>query len=119
MIPLSLKEIAETTGGRLPPGSEDVVIYGPVDTDSRALGPGGLFVARVGEHEDGLRYAGAAARAGALACLAAAESPELANVLAKVGLARDMGIDKFSFYNYGFLTEERVRWLAAISKSFA
>ena len=45
------------------------------------------------------------------------EAPDLANVLAKVGLARDMGIDKISFYNYGFLTEERVRWLAAISNS--
>jgi hypothetical protein len=47
-----------------------------------------------------------------------AESPDLANVLAKVRLARDLGIDKISLYNYGFLTEERVRWLAAISKSF-
>lgn len=44
------------------------------------------------------------------------ESPALDNVLAKVAIARDLGLDKISFYNYGFLPEERLRWLEVISR---
>jgi UDP-N-acetylmuramoyl-tripeptide--D-alanyl-D-alanine ligase len=40
-----------------------------VHTDSRQLGPGGLFVARRGEHNDGHDYVEAARRAGAVAAL--------------------------------------------------
>ncbi len=84
MIPLTLAEIATGTDGilRLPadvdaalPLGEATVIDGPVVTDSRLLGPGGLYVARVGEHADGHDYVSAAAQAGALAALVQREVP--------------------------------------------
>ena len=60
MIPLSLKEIAEITGGRLhgvdDAGAAALVIDGPVVTDSREAGPGGLYIARVGEQMDGHQF---------------------------------------------------------------
>ena len=81
MIPLSLKEVAELTGGRLH-GIDDqeaaaLVIDGPVVTDSRESGPGGLYVARIGEALDGHRFVGAARDAGAVAALTGREVPEL------------------------------------------
>ncbi len=72
MIPTSLRELALLTGGSLHPDTPDtarVVVDGPVVTDSREAGPGSLYVARVGEHADGHRFAGAAGRAGAVAAL--------------------------------------------------
>ncbi len=79
MIPLTLNDIAQATGGRLV--GADALVDGPVVTDSREMGPGGLFVARVGEHEDGMRYAGAAVAAGAVGVLAAnpVEAPPAAD----------------------------------------
>ncbi|MDF2143742.1 UDP-N-acetylmuramoyl-tripeptide--D-alanyl-D-alanine ligase [Knoellia sp. p5-6-4] len=81
MIPLSLMEIADLTGGRLH-GVDDeraaaLVIDGPVVTDSREAGPGGLYVARVGEAMDGHRFVGAAGQAGAVAALTTREVEEL------------------------------------------
>ena len=72
MIPTSLHELALLTGGSLHPDTPDtgrVVVDGPVVTDSREAGPGSLYVARVGEHADGHRFAGAARRGGAVAAL--------------------------------------------------
>ncbi|MDN5795240.1 MAG: UDP-N-acetylmuramoyl-tripeptide--D-alanyl-D-alanine ligase [Intrasporangium sp.] len=72
MIPLPLTRIAELAGGVLhgaDPG-HDLVIDGPVVTDSRECGPGGLYVARVGEHADGHDFAPDAAARGAIAALA-------------------------------------------------
>ena len=73
MIPLSLKEIAEITGGRLhgvdDAGAAALVIDGPVVTDSREAGPGGLYIARVGEQMDGHQFVGPAAGLGAVAAM--------------------------------------------------
>ena len=73
MIALSLARIAELTGGRLtgisPEQAARTVIDGPVVTDSRECGPGGLYVARIGEHADGHTFIPAALEAGALAAL--------------------------------------------------
>lgn len=70
MIPLSLSRIAELTGGRVEPSDAGgIVVDGPVVTDSRACGPGGLYVARVGEHADGHDFVPGAATAGAVAAL--------------------------------------------------
>ncbi len=72
MIPLTVHEIVTATGGRLiatSPGDESLVVDGAVHTDSRQLGPGGLFVARLGEHNDGHDYVEAARQAGAVAAL--------------------------------------------------
>ena len=73
MIALSLAEVARATGGSLavPPGAdaETVVVDGPVVTDSREAGPGGLYVARVGEHADGHDFVAGAVERGAVAAL--------------------------------------------------
>ena len=76
MIPLSLARIAEVTGGELHSerhfensAAEQIVIDGPVVTDSRLSGPGGLYVARVGESADGHDFVADAAARGAVAAL--------------------------------------------------
>ena len=73
MIPLSLTEIARVTGGvvEAPEGLDAgaVVVDGPVVTDSREAGPGGLYVARVGEHADGHDFVVGAVERGAVAAL--------------------------------------------------
>ena len=72
MIPISLRDVADLTGGSLHPDTVEVgeiIVDGPVVTDSREAGPGSLYVARVGEHADGHAYAGAAQAAGAVAAL--------------------------------------------------
>jgi UDP-N-acetylmuramoyl-tripeptide--D-alanyl-D-alanine ligase len=55
----------------VPPGvdPESVVVDGPVVTDSRESGPGGLFVARSGEHADGHDFVPAAVERGSVAAL--------------------------------------------------
>jgi UDP-N-acetylmuramoyl-tripeptide--D-alanyl-D-alanine ligase len=68
VIPLSLAEIASVTGAQLA-GDGSIVVDGPVDTDARRLGPGGLFVARVGEHADGHEFVPQAVERGAVAAL--------------------------------------------------
>ncbi|AYY12840.1 UDP-N-acetylmuramoyl-tripeptide--D-alanyl-D-alanine ligase [Actinobacteria bacterium YIM 96077] len=77
MIRLTLTEIADVTGGRLNDVAEDeqdaavaaTEVTGDVVVDSREAGPGGLFVARRGEHRDGHDYVAAASEAGVAAAL--------------------------------------------------
>lgn len=70
MIAMSLAQIASALKGRLvPPTSGQVVIDGPVVSDSRIAEQGSLYVARVGEFADGHDFAPAAGRAGAVATL--------------------------------------------------
>jgi len=69
VIPMTLKEIAEATGGRLADADPDAVVAG-VAVDSRAVQPGELFVALPGSRTDGSLFAAAAAEAGAAATLA-------------------------------------------------
>lgn len=76
MIALSLAEIAEILHGELRPSgahSADTVVDGTVDTDSREMTAGSIFVAKPGESTDGHRFVGAAAEAGAV--LAIVERP--------------------------------------------
>ncbi|HEY9410612.1 MAG TPA: UDP-N-acetylmuramoyl-tripeptide--D-alanyl-D-alanine ligase [Jiangellaceae bacterium] len=71
MIPLTLAEIAEAVGGTLDGGADPAAtVTAAVVVDSRLVEPCGLFVARVGEEQDGHDYAGAAVEAGAAAVLA-------------------------------------------------
>ncbi len=80
MIPLSLRDVATLTGGSLhpdEPGTAGIVVTGPVVTDSRQVGPGSLYVARVGEHADGHRFVGAARDGGAVAALTSHPVDEL------------------------------------------
>lgn len=68
MIALSLAEIADVLSGELRLHGDDApetVVSGAVDTDSRNIAPGGIFVAKPGEATDGHLFVGTAAAAGA------------------------------------------------------
>ncbi|TFV61859.1 UNVERIFIED_ORG: UDP-N-acetylmuramoyl-tripeptide--D-alanyl-D-alanine ligase [Bacillus sp. AZ43] len=69
MIPLTLAEVADLSGGA-PHGAADVRVTGKVTLDSRTVEPGDLFVAVAGERVDGHDFLPAAAAAGAVAALA-------------------------------------------------
>ena len=75
MIELSLAEVAAATGGRLAGADPATRVTGPVEFDSRKVGPGGLFVAFAGARVDGHDFAGAALAAGAVAVLAGRPLP--------------------------------------------
>ena len=68
MIRLSLAELAEITNGRVI-GDSSVEVFAGVETDSRRVETGYLFVAKPGEVTDGHLFIGAAAAAGATAAL--------------------------------------------------
>lgn len=90
MIPLSLRRVAELTGGELTGGADpDAVVSGPVVIDSRSVEPGGLFAALPGERVDGHDYAGAAVASGAVAILAARPVAAPAVLVADVVAALD------------------------------
>ncbi|MEK1233291.1 Mur ligase domain-containing protein, partial [Mycobacterium ulcerans] len=75
MIDYTVAEIAEIVGGTLvdisPQEAEQRRVTGTVEFDSRAVGPGGLFLALPGARADGHDHAAAAVAAGAVAVLAA------------------------------------------------
>ena len=62
---MTLGEIATVTGGRLVNADPAVTVTGPVEYDTRALAPGGLFVAFAGEKVDGHDFVAAAVAGGA------------------------------------------------------
>ena len=64
MNPLPLSQIAQLAGGSLSSG-EGTVVIDKVNTDSRTIKRGELFVALRGENFDGLNYVEATATAGA------------------------------------------------------
>ncbi len=68
MIRITLAEVADAVDGTLEAyGADgpDTVVAGTVDTDSRLIGPGDVFVAKPGETTDGHLFVGAVADAGA------------------------------------------------------
>jgi UDP-N-acetylmuramoyl-tripeptide--D-alanyl-D-alanine ligase len=69
MIPMTLAEVAEATGGRVVNADPSATVTGSVEYDSRRVGPGGLFVAIVGERVDGHDFADTALGAGAVGIL--------------------------------------------------
>lgn len=75
MIALSVARIAEIVGGRLAGISAEEattrMVTGTVEFDSRAVTPGGLFLALPGARADGHDFAAAATEAGAAVVLAA------------------------------------------------
>ena len=76
MIALTLAEITAAIGGDLRVAGVDTaetVVDGLVDTDSRTMVPGSIFVAKPGAETDGHRFVGSAAEAGAV--LAIVEHP--------------------------------------------
>ncbi|MBW3084407.1 UDP-N-acetylmuramoyl-tripeptide--D-alanyl-D-alanine ligase [Austwickia sp. TVS 96-490-7B] len=77
MIPFTLNDLARITGGTLGGTTDgDLVIDGPVVTDSREAAPGSLYVARIGEHADGHDFVGAARNRGAVASLVSKPVPD-------------------------------------------
>ena len=74
MIPLTLAQIAEITGGQLH-GEPAALVSGEVVIDSRRARAGGLFAAVAGERTDGHDFASAAVAAGAVAVLATRPVP--------------------------------------------
>ncbi|SON62014.1 UDP-N-acetylmuramoyl-tripeptide--D-alanyl-D-alanine ligase [Mycobacterium simulans] len=75
MIDLTVAQIAEIVGGELaditPEDAAKRRVTGTVEFDSRAIGPGGLFLALPGARSDGHDHAASAVAAGAVAVLAA------------------------------------------------
>jgi UDP-N-acetylmuramoyl-tripeptide--D-alanyl-D-alanine ligase len=75
VIDLTVAQIAEIVGGTLagisPEAAARTHVTGTVEFDSRAVGPGGLFLALPGARSDGHDHAAAAVAAGAVAVLAA------------------------------------------------
>jgi UDP-N-acetylmuramoyl-tripeptide--D-alanyl-D-alanine ligase len=70
MIEMRLADVAAVTGGRLHRATGDELVRA-VEFDSRAIRPGGLFLALPGERVDGHEFAAAAVAAGAAGVLAA------------------------------------------------
>ncbi len=87
MIPLTLAEIADATGGRLAGADPGAVVTGAVEYDSRKVGPGGLFAAFAGERVDGHEFAVPAVAAGAVGVLGTREVPGVPMVLVADPLA--------------------------------
>ncbi|MGX9792204.1 UDP-N-acetylmuramoyl-tripeptide--D-alanyl-D-alanine ligase [Mycobacterium sp. MMS18-G62] len=75
MIDLTIAQIADIVGGRLaditPEQAAATRVTGTVEFDSRAVTPGGLFLALPGARSDGHDFAAAAVGSGAVAVLAA------------------------------------------------
>ncbi|RZU61099.1 UDP-N-acetylmuramoyl-tripeptide--D-alanyl-D-alanine ligase [Zhihengliuella halotolerans] len=69
MIELNTAQIAEITGGRLSASAAAETRILGVDTDSREIQPGWLFVAKPGEFSDGHHFLDAAFAAGAVLAL--------------------------------------------------
>jgi UDP-N-acetylmuramoyl-tripeptide--D-alanyl-D-alanine ligase len=66
MIPLTLEEIALAVRGEVRPAdAAGTRVEGAVETDSREIAPGGIFVARIGEAMDGHDFAATAVERGA------------------------------------------------------
>ena len=89
MIPMTLAEIAAAVGGRLVGADPAAVVTGPVEFDSREVGPGGLFVAFAGEKVDGHDFAAAAVAAGAVAVLGTRPVDGVPTVVVDDPLRRD------------------------------
>jgi UDP-N-acetylmuramoyl-tripeptide--D-alanyl-D-alanine ligase len=69
MITMTLAEIADAVDGTVVGGDPQLAVTGSVEFDSRAVTPGGLFVAFAGEKADGHDFGPAALGAGAVAVM--------------------------------------------------
>ncbi|HEY2671146.1 MAG TPA: UDP-N-acetylmuramoyl-tripeptide--D-alanyl-D-alanine ligase [Rugosimonospora sp.] len=87
MIPMRLDEVAAAVSGRLAGADPAATVTGTVEFDSREIGPGGLFVAFLGENADGHDFAPAAMTAGAAAVLGSRELPGVPMVIVSDPLA--------------------------------
>lgn len=88
MIPMTAGEIATAVGGTLH-GNADTRITGSVETDSREVGHGSVFIAMPGEETDGHRFIDGAVAAGAELIIAERQIDGLAvpHIVVASGLA--------------------------------
>jgi UDP-N-acetylmuramoyl-tripeptide--D-alanyl-D-alanine ligase len=84
MIALTIAEIADAINGQIVRGDPSQVVTQSADTDSRSLEKGGIFFAKLGEHEDGHRYLEQVAETAALAVVS---EPNLQVDLAQIQVA--------------------------------
>lgn len=91
MIPLSLQEIAEITGGSIHHADPHTQISGSVEFDSRKITEGGLFLCLPGARVDGHDFAQTAINAGAAAVLAARDVGVPAIVVEPQGKSESTG----------------------------
>ena len=75
MKELTLKQIAAWCGGTVRPEFENLIVKG-VQPDSRKIEPGDLFVAIVGEKNDGHRFVSEALQSGAAAALVSEQTED-------------------------------------------
>jgi len=80
VLTLPVEMLVSVTGGTLLQGSADTMVNG-VFTDSRAIEPGGLFVAFAGEQVDGHDYLDQAIASGARALLVTRSADEMGDVV--------------------------------------
>ncbi|MBN3508990.1 UDP-N-acetylmuramoyl-tripeptide--D-alanyl-D-alanine ligase [Mycolicibacterium septicum] len=96
MIEMTIARIADIVGGELADITAEEAastrVTGTVEFDSRAIGPGGLFLALPGARSDGHDFAAAAVASGAAAVLAARPVGVPAIIVKKPGVA-DGGVD--------------------------
>ena len=85
MIELTLGEIAAALNGEIVVGDPETKVTGKVDTDSRQLGPGDIFFAKLGENDDGHNYLEQVAKA--KVALAVVSKPNLAIALDQIKVA--------------------------------
>lgn len=76
MKELTLQQLASWCGGKVAPEYEAIKVNG-IQSDSRKVQPGELFLALRGERVDGHEYISAAKEKGAVAALVSQESGEL------------------------------------------
>lgn len=77
MIPLRLRDVSEAVAARVASVEDDAVVVTGVQTDSRQVGPGDLYVARVGARHDGADFASQAVAAGAVGVVARHPIPRI------------------------------------------
>jgi UDP-N-acetylmuramoyl-tripeptide--D-alanyl-D-alanine ligase len=110
VIPLSLAQIAEITGGTLA-GEATALVTGEVVIDSRRARPGGMFAAVAGERADGHDFAADAIAAGAVAVLATRPVPVPSVLVADVQAA----LAALARYVTGTLPEARIAGITGSS----
>lgn len=77
MIELTLEQVASATSGSIFRGEPGKKISGVVQTDSREIAQGGVFVAKLGEKEDGHKYVVDALLSGASLAIVSSPLPEV------------------------------------------
>ena len=77
MIELSLQEIAAAVEGELVIGNAETRVRGNVSTDSRELGSGDIFFAKLGEKDDGHRFLPEVAAAGVVLAVVSEARPDI------------------------------------------